>query len=399
MAAVSLHASSSPQTRACKLTPPGFSIGNTNSPFYNGQHFADAQDVIVVTVNYRINIFGFPGAPGETQNLGLRDQRAAVEWVRNNIAKFGGDAKRIVLAGQSSGGVSADYWAYAYESDPIAAGLVLVSGTAFSFPLNAAGVLDRNWNTVVAAVGCNTTIPADAAATMACMRAASWTAIKAAAATIKPAASTSVLRSIPAFYPQVDNQLVFPDYPARTAAGRFARVPILAGNNDNEAGYYRIPAYGNGVVPTAAQVAAFHLESFTCPVAASAAARRARAVPAWVYRYLADWENTRLYPGSGAYHGVDLHMVFGGSEAVSGIAASAEQQALVDVVQRAWYTFARDPKAGLTRDLGWPQWQPGHSTVVELGLDNSAKPRFVDPAVYDATCGNVTLGSLGVPVV
>ncbi len=351
-----------------------------------------------MTVNYRINIFGFPGAPGETQNLGLRDQRAAVEWVRNNIANFGGDAKRIILAGQSSGGVSADYWAYAYESDPIAAGLVLVSGTAFSFPLNAPGVLDRNWNTVVAAVGCNTTTPSDPAATMACMRAASWTAIKAAAAAIKPAASTSVLRSIPAFYPQVDNQLVFPDYPERTSSGRFARLPILAGNNDNEAGYYRIPAYGNGgVVPTPAQVAAFHLESFTCPAAASAAARRARAVPAWVYRYHADWENTRLYPGSGAYHGVDLHMVFGGSEEVSGIAASAEQKALVDVVQRAWYAFARDPQVGLKRDLGWPQWQPGQSTVVELGLDNSAGTRFVDPAVYDATCVNVTLGSLGVP--
>jgi carboxylesterase type B len=60
-------------------TTSGFTIGNTNSVFYNGRYFANAQDVIVVTVNYRLNIFGFPGAPGGTQNQGLRDQRAAVE--------------------------------------------------------------------------------------------------------------------------------------------------------------------------------------------------------------------------------------------------------------------------------------------------------------------------------
>jgi carboxylesterase type B len=56
-----------------------------------------------VTVNYRLNIFGFPGAPGETQNLGLRDQRAAVEWLRDNISGFGGDPEKITISGQSSG--------------------------------------------------------------------------------------------------------------------------------------------------------------------------------------------------------------------------------------------------------------------------------------------------------
>ncbi|KAK4155158.1 cholinesterase [Chaetomidium leptoderma] len=377
-----------------------FSAGNTNSPFYNGRHLADAQDLVVVTVNYRTNIFGFPGAPGETQNLGLRDQRAAVEWVHENIAHFGGDAERIVLAGQSSGGVAADYWAYAYESDPIAAGLILVSGNAFSFPLNAPGVLDRNWDTVVGAVGCsNKTTDTTTGTIMACMRAAHWTDIKAAAAAIRPSASTSILRSVPAFYPQVDNALVFPDYVSRTRQGRYAPLPILGGNNDNEAGYYRIPAYGNGgLVPTDAQVASFHLESFTCPAAYQAAARRARGVPAWVYRYFGEWDNTRLYPTSGAYHGVDLHMVFGGAAAVSGLPTTAEQRALTALVQRAWASFAGDPWSGLTRDLGWPEWDPSGETLVVLGMNNTSSARFVKPGVYDAPCSTVTMAALGTPL-
>ncbi|GAB1313468.1 hypothetical protein MFIFM68171_03678 [Madurella fahalii] len=374
-----------------------FTIGNTNSPFYNGKHLADAQDLIVVTVNYRVNIFGFPSAPGETQNLGLRDQRAAVEWIRENIAEFGGDARRIVLAGQSSGGVSVDYWAYAYEHDPIAAGLILVSGNAFSFPLNAPGVPDKNWNTVVGAVGCNKTT--DHAAIMACMRAASWTEIKAAAAAIRPSASTSVLRSVPAFYPQVDNDVVFGDYINRTQAGRFARLPILGGNNDNEAGYYRIPAFANGVVPSAEQVESFHLSSFTCPAVYQASARRSRGVPAWVYRYFGDWDNTRLYPTSGAYHGVDLHMLFGGSEEVSGLPSAPEQRALTKLMQKAWYSFANDPWSGLQQDMGWPRWEPGRDTLILLGMYNESEPGYVNPGAYDAPCSTVTMGALATPMV
>ncbi|CRK23594.1 hypothetical protein BN1723_013044 [Verticillium longisporum] len=156
-----------------------FAIGNTNSPFYTGKYFAEAEDVIVVTVNYRLNIFGFPGIPGQPQNLGLRDQRAAVEWIRDNIKRFGGDPTKITITGQSSGGVAVDYWTYAYRRDPIANGIIAPSGNAFSFPVNAPGVPQRNWETVVSAVGCSS-----AADVLACMRAADWQAIRTAAAAL-----------------------------------------------------------------------------------------------------------------------------------------------------------------------------------------------------------------------
>ncbi|KAG9684842.1 cholinesterase, partial [Aureobasidium melanogenum] len=101
-----------------------FTLPGTHSLFYQGQYLADQEDVIVVTINQRVNIFGYPGAPGETQNLGLLDHRMAVEWVRDNIAGFGGDPHRITLFGQSAGGAATDFYAYAWKEDPIVAGLV-----------------------------------------------------------------------------------------------------------------------------------------------------------------------------------------------------------------------------------------------------------------------------------
>lgn len=60
------------------------------------------QDVVVVSFNYRVSVFGFPGVPGVAgveQNPGLMDQRMAIEWVRDNIEKFGGDPEKITIFG------------------------------------------------------------------------------------------------------------------------------------------------------------------------------------------------------------------------------------------------------------------------------------------------------------
>jgi Carboxylesterase family len=82
----------------------GFVGGGTSGGMYDGTSFAKNHDVIVVTTNYRLTIFGFPGAPGlKDQNAGLLDQRLAVEWVRDNIEAFGGDPKKIVLVSLSDG--------------------------------------------------------------------------------------------------------------------------------------------------------------------------------------------------------------------------------------------------------------------------------------------------------
>ncbi|KAJ4289104.1 hypothetical protein N0V90_011446 [Kalmusia sp. IMI 367209] len=319
---------------AASGTQRSFAIGNSNSPFANGQYLAHAEDIVVVSVNYRLNVFGFPGAPGAETNLGLRDQRLAVEWIYENVAAFGGNPQKIVVAGQSAGGVAADWWAYAYKENPIAHGLMSTSGNAFSFPLNPPQTQSANWYNLSALLGCGAS-----GDTLPCMRGKPWEDISKAVATIPPTSGGNAVRSIPPFYPLVDNEIVFADYVSLASTGQFAKLPYFHGHNHYEQGYYVIPAFAQGRNVTPEQGAQFLLESFVCPHSYEARQRTTAQIPTWVYRYFGDWNNTRLYPTSGAYHGTELHMIFGGSEDASGLPESAAQKATVRLFQRAVAAF------------------------------------------------------------
>jgi carboxylesterase type B len=97
----------------------------------------DNEDITLVSFNYRLNIFGQPNAPqfanaSQTQNFGLLDQRAAVEWVHDNIAQFGGDPERITIFGQSAGAVAVEAYSFAYPNDTIVKGLTYYYHDVFS---------------------------------------------------------------------------------------------------------------------------------------------------------------------------------------------------------------------------------------------------------------------------
>ncbi|MFD4509886.1 carboxylesterase family protein [Streptomyces sp. NPDC058457] len=83
----------------------GFLAGSPASPWYDGRSFA-RDGVVTVTVGYRLGVDGFAPLDGVPANLGLRDMLLALDWVRENIAAFGGDPDRVTLAGQSAGGAA-----------------------------------------------------------------------------------------------------------------------------------------------------------------------------------------------------------------------------------------------------------------------------------------------------
>lgn len=337
-----------------------------------------------------MNVFGFPGAPGADTNLGLRDQRLAVEWLRDNVAAFGGNPEKIVIAGQSSGGAAIDWWSYAYKKDPIARGLMSTSGSVFSFPLNTPQKQVSNWYTLSAALGCGSS-----GDTLDCMREQPWEKISLAAAKIAPSPGGSPVRSTPPFYPMVDDETIFSDYLFLASTGNFAPLPYFHGHNDYEQGYYVIPAFAQGRNVTAEQTAQFLLESFVCPISYEGRQRALAKVPTWVYRYFGDWDNTRLYPTSGAYHGTELHMILGSSEDASGLPPSQVQKETSHQFQKALAAFAEDPQTGLSK-IGWPQFHPSTPSWAEIAKGNQASVEFSLPSTYDEACSNVTMGALSI---
>ena len=96
----------------------GFFAGSPASPWYDGVRFG-RDGIVTVTLSYRLGFDGFGWIDGAPRNRGILDQIAALEWVRDNIAAFGGDPGRVTIAGQSAGGASV----LALLAAPSAAGL------------------------------------------------------------------------------------------------------------------------------------------------------------------------------------------------------------------------------------------------------------------------------------
>ncbi|XP_031621135.1 uncharacterized protein LOC116339416 [Contarinia nasturtii] len=109
----------------------GFVEGNGND-FYNGPDFLMEQDVIFVTINYRLGVFGFLSldTPEYSGNMGLKDQQLALKWVHKNIGHFYGDNKRITCIGGSAGGASCHFHLLSNESRQFIHNAILTSGTA-----------------------------------------------------------------------------------------------------------------------------------------------------------------------------------------------------------------------------------------------------------------------------
>lgn len=106
----------------------GFTSGSGGWDWYDGARLA-AHGIVVVTANYRVGPFGYLHLPElGADNLGTRDQSAALDWVARNIARFGGDPERITVGGQSAGAYSALYLALSPTSGPRVRGVLTQSG-------------------------------------------------------------------------------------------------------------------------------------------------------------------------------------------------------------------------------------------------------------------------------
>ncbi|KAJ4292363.1 hypothetical protein N0V90_009024 [Kalmusia sp. IMI 367209] len=355
----------------------GYVAGSSNAKTYDGARFVEQEDIVLVTINYRLNILGFPGAPG-AQNFGLLDQRLAAEWVRDNIAKFGGDPSRITLAGESAGAGSVDYYSYAWTADPIVAGFIAQSGTIQIVQTITKETAAELWYNATLLLGCGDSSN-EPEVVLQCVRSKNVTEVMQAMSQIPTV-----------FTPFVDDIIVFEDYAARSAAGNFAKKPLLIGHNDFEAGLFDLIQRLKGVVLPPEALEALDNRLFFCPVPARAAVNVQHDIPVWRYRYFGEWPDMRLSKTiyTGAYHGGEVNVLFDTVPHRHGIPASTwEEVEFGRYMRGAWVAFATNPEKGL-EEYGWPMYDSDTESLVRLAYGNTTGLNVASPTAYDSVCGS-----------
>ncbi|WP_433655481.1 carboxylesterase/lipase family protein [Nocardia sp. CA-128927] len=308
----------------------GFSSGAGRLGWYDGAEVAALGDVVVVTVNYRLGALGFLRLPGVSDgNLGVFDQIAALTWVRDNIAAFGGDPARVTAAGQSAGAISL----VAMLSGDRAGGLfrqAILQSTPLGMLPDTPDAAERTGAKFLQELGIEAgqlgDVPVDA------LLAAQLAVAKGAAGQV-----------IPPFQLVGDGALVAAD-PARAVSE--SRMPMLMGTTKDEAAAFFSDDWD--------AVAAVSEQIFGGPTWRLSESLNEGGGAAWVFEF--DW-----YPAGSPFracHCLELPFVLGSAEAWqhAPMLQGERPQRLVDEMRRSWIGFVKDG------DPGWERGSTRHFT-------------------------------------
>ena len=347
--------------------------GWTFEPNYHGPHLARRGDVVVVTVAYRVGIFGFFGHPDlqgaeYPTNFALLDLVAALRWLRANVAAFGGDPDNVTLFGESAGATNIGY----LVNSPLARGLfhraVSQSGgfqMQDRLDLRDAEVTGRVLSAQLAG-------QPDLAALRRLSSQEVWDA---------------ALLHVPdhRYTPVVDGKSVLSS-PAQAYAREGIPYDLLVGSNEDE-WYMYVDDDPKGLAKDLADIAptargplearaakeadvrtardkAVTLFNMVCPSYLMAGAARKAGRNAWVYQF------TRVRPGPGgvtlrSYHGAEIPYVFGTHD--DWLTRATADDALTERMIDFWASFARHGNPNGRRGGEWPLFDPSAPRVMELG--------------------------------
>ncbi|MCX2741695.1 carboxylesterase/lipase family protein [Pontibacter anaerobius] len=208
----------------------GFMAGDGSEPRYDGESMAK-KGIVAVTVNYRLGAFGFFAHPeltkesphGASGNYGYLDQSAALHWVRQNIAAFGGDPARVTIAGESAGSISVSAQMASPLSKNLIAGAIGESGALVNTALDPVPLAEAEQNGVnfAKSLGANSLAELRAIPAQQLLE-----------ATGKPGVGRFVATLDGYFFPKSPVAIF--------AAGEQAKVPLLAGWNSEEMTYMAV---------------------------------------------------------------------------------------------------------------------------------------------------------------
>ena len=374
----------------------GLTLGWGHQRGYDGTNFAK-QGVVLVSVNYRLGALGFLAHPllsaeagGKSGNYGLLDQVAALEWVRRNIAAFGGDPGNVTIFGESAGGTSV----HALLASPHAKGLF------------HRAIAQSPWVTDSNYARLDEALPTVASAHDLGSR---W------AARFKEAKTAAALRAVPMEDVNAAQQVGYSvavtidgDFMPDHAANIFARgeqndVPVMAGTNTDEGTMFlealpfrTVEAYGTVIRSEFGDHAKTILELYPATDAASLRSAKSQYITdlwfvqgvrnmlagmakvsssGWHYHF------SRVSPSvpmMGAMHGMEIGYAFGNLPAEG---VQPQDETLSAAMTRYWVQFARsgDPnQEGLPE---WPRYELKTDRHLELGDNIQAGANYRKDAV------------------
>ncbi|POW22247.1 hypothetical protein PSHT_01579 [Puccinia striiformis] len=218
------------------IFPGGFNYGvswQLTPKFLVKKSMDMGMPVIHVTANHRLNAFGFLGGKevGEAGvgNLGLKDQRLTLEWIKTHISQFGGDPDKVTIYGESSGAISVSHHLLAFKGqhNNLFRAAICHSGTAIPIGKLSDGAGQQAFDHIAKYVDCG-----DASDKLACLRKAPFEKLLKA---VEIFPGTFSFGAFPlTFSPVVDGDFVTGSMQTALKAGEFAKVPVITGDTLDE---------------------------------------------------------------------------------------------------------------------------------------------------------------------
>jgi para-nitrobenzyl esterase len=386
----------------------GFMVGSGATPVYDGRDLARRGDLVVVNINYRLGALGyaqlnqFVGPEfDQSSNLGVRDQIAALQWVRDNIERFGGDPNNVTVFGQSAGGMSVGALLGSPRARSLFKRAICMSGAAGHVlePDEARVVAEA----FVAELGGHYPSP-DVLGRIPLKQ-----VLRAQTRVMRRAATPQKLM---AFLPAVDGDVI-PEQPLEAIRrGEASQIPLLVGATLEEWKLFRLVDEGlrgmreSGLVERFAEVLPGEFERAPAPEVAVEAFRDAlgdrsaagRPGDVWsafqsarvfhlpavrlseaqrdgggsAYAYLFTWRSPSMRRALGACHALDIPFVFGSTghplvRPLTGLSNAASR--LSRRIQHAWIEFAREGAPGHERLPSWPEYERQRRSTMIFGRD------------------------------
>lgn len=376
----------------------GFVTGAGSVGTYNGKYLATRGDVVIVTINYRLGVFGFANLSDATDGVlaasgseGIADQLEALRWVKENIAAFGGDPANVTIFGESAGGMSVG----ALLASPGSRGL-FHKAIAQSGAADIGSARELSAKTARALLDTLGVVPGEAGKLME----APWETLLDAQKTMLANRASGTL----AFVPTIDGAVLPRRAIESVRAGSAKGVTLMTGTTRDEwrlftASAAKLRLMDNdklkrmtaGIVgeDRAKDVLAAYPDgsaferwnqfmtdhSFTMPAIRLAEAQ-SEHTSSYLYRF--DWSSTFLGGVLGSCHALELGFVFGTyNEKLAGafFGTGAKAQALAGAMMDSWLAFARsgDPSNGTVGS--WPRYEAAARKAMIFGDGN---PRVAD---------------------